>query len=74
MVSGINPPGSSTRDPRKLTTVRRVAIEVVIIGFLSYSSLLVREVSDSSQPGSSVLLAIKISFQSLNSRMKLYKY
>ncbi len=48
-----------SREPRKLTSIWRAIVEVGIVVFLLYSTLLMREFIHASGQGKSLLFAIK---------------
>lgn len=47
------------RGPRKLTSISRAIVEVSIVVFLLYSTLLMREFTHTSEQGKSLVLAMK---------------
>jgi hypothetical protein len=47
------------REPRKLTSIWRAIVEVSIVVFLLYSTLLMREFTRTSEQGKSLIFAIK---------------
>ena len=49
----------NAREPRKLTSIWRAIVEVGIVVFLLYSTLLMREFTHTSEQGMSLVFAIK---------------
>jgi hypothetical protein len=54
------------REPRKLTPIWRATVEVSVIVFLLYSTLLMREFTHTSERGMSLVLAIRDIFTLTN--------